>query len=231
MSAELTLLEQEDRVEERRLYPAPWTVQGSCYVVLLRTNALTDRALFVPETLQGKRQGQMLSLCFFDYQVSACGPYQELIIAPAFDFRDGQYSSVTRAYASTPDSVANIRRNWGVPVDHAEFSCQRVTDKRDSFVLSRAGRAIAELEFEHSGFSLPVTTAVLPADLRTMVQHWRGKEYRLALQAKGKMKMAKLRRSRFDSAFFPDVSQATVTAAAYLPSFELKLPPATPREI
>jgi hypothetical protein len=224
MSADSTLPGPEDRISEATLYPAPWTLHGSGYVVLLRAGALTDQQLFVPPSLLGKRHGHTLSLLFFDYQASVCGPYRELMIGVGFDFDEGQYSSITRAYASTRDSVANSRLNWGLPADHADFAVERVSARHDQVVLTREGHVIAELELEHSGLSIPVTSALLPSDLRTMVQHWRGKQYSLALKAKGKLRMAKLQRSRFDPRFFPDLSQSSVIAAAYLPSFELKLP-------
>jgi hypothetical protein len=231
MSGESRLLEQDDVTASPALVAPPWTMHGSCYIVLLRAGSLTDQQLCVPPSLVGKRHGQTLSLVFFDYAITACGPYRELILGVGFDFAEGQYSSITRAYASTLDSVANTRRNWGVPVDLADFSVERVSSKRDQVVLTREGRVIADLELEHFGLSIPVTTALLPSDLRTMVQHWHGKQYGLTLNAKGKMRMAKLRRSRFDAGSFPDVSQSSVIASAYLPSFELELPAATQRDI
>jgi hypothetical protein len=218
-------------MSEPTVYPAPWTLQGSGYVVLLRAGALSDQELFVPPSLLGKRQGQTLSLLFFDYQSSVCGPYRELMLGVGFEFDEGHYSSITRAYASTQDSAANSQLNWGLPAERADFAVDRVSAKRDHVVLTREGRVIVELELEHSGLSVPVTTALLPSDLRTMVQHWHGKQYSLTLNAKGKVRMAKLQRSRIDPRAFPDVSQSSVIAAAYLPTFELKLPSPALRDI
>jgi hypothetical protein len=231
MSAETTLLDHDERFPATALREVPWTVRGSGYVVILRAGALTDQELFVPPSLLGKRHGEMISLLFFDYDVTACGPYRELIIAGVFEFAEGAYSSILRAFTSSYEAVANGRHHWGTPKDHGDIAVERGSGKRDRVVVSRGGHVVAELEIEPSGLTIPVTTAVLPSDLRTMIQHWRGKQYSLTLNAKGKMRMAKLHRSRFDPQFFPDVSKSSVIAAAYLPAFEMKLPAAGLRDI
>ena len=231
MSSEQVLLEPDEQMPKVTLRALPWTIQGSGYVVILRGAELTDQQLFVPPSLRGKRHGEMVSMLFFDYTSTGCGPYRELTVAAVFDFGVGQYSSITRAFTSTYDGVANSRQHWGAPKDRADIAVERVSDKRDRVQVSRDGTFVAELDLEQSGFSIPVTTAILPSELRTMVQHWRGKEYSLVLSAKGKMRMAKLKSARFDPRFFPDLSKSSVIAAVYMPSFEMTLPAAALRDI
>jgi hypothetical protein len=231
MNADTLLLEPDEHIPEVTLSAVPWVVHGSGYVVLVRAGALTDQQLFVAPSLRGKRHGEIISLLVFDYTSTPCGPYREMLVAAVFDFAEGHYSSVTRAFTSTYAGVVNSRQHWGVPKDRADIAVERLSDKRDRVAVSREGHVIAELDLEQSGFSIPVTTAVLPAELRTMVQHWRGKQYSLVLNAKGKTRLAKLRTARFDPRFFPDVSKSSVIAAAYLPSFELTLPAAAMRDI
>src|ERR1700754_2500852 len=112
MSAENMLLTQDEQLPAARLCALPWTIQGSGYVVLLRAGELSDEQLFVPPSLRGKRHGDTLSLLFFDYTSTACGPSRELIVAAVFDFAEGAFSSITRAFTSTHDGVSNSRHHW-----------------------------------------------------------------------------------------------------------------------
>jgi Acetoacetate decarboxylase (ADC) len=148
-----------------------------------------------------------------------------LLVAPAaFDFQDGHYLSITRIFVSTYQSVVNGRINWGIPKDHADFTVQRSADRTDHIVVSRGGKVIADLRLSHHGLTVPVHSGILPAGLRTVKQHWRGKEYGVTLSAKGSLRMAKLVDARFDPEFFPDVAQGRVIAAGYLPSFDMTFP-------
>lgn len=223
MSAEQLVLERE--VPHVAPKPAPWTLHGAGYVLIVRMpERTTDAELFVPPALRGKRHGRTAFLMVIDYQSSDCGPYRELLLAPAsFDFADGRFPSITRIYVSTYESVVNGRNNWGIPKDRADFAVEH-TAKSDRVTLSRDGRELARLQLSHHGLALPVTSALLPAAMRTVKQHWQGKVHAITLRAKGSLKLAKLVEWSFDPELFPDLARSHVVAAAYLPAFEMTFP-------
>ncbi len=225
--SEALVLETDDKLPDVALKPAPWVLEASAYVLAVRMpEEVIDNAAFVPSTLIGKRRGSTAYVLFVDYRAAAVGPYQELLVAPAvYDFGEqGEYPTITRIYVSTYDSVVNGRRNWGIPKDRADFSIERVAKNVDEIRVARDGHVFAEMRMQSYGLTLPVTSWVLPAGLRTLMQHWQGKTYRFTLSAKGKMSMAKVLEWRFDPSYFPDLARGKVLAAAYFPGFEMTFP-------
>lgn len=233
MTAESLVIEPDAALPAVPLVPGPWQLKGTGYVLALRLpEPLIDQHAFVPPSLAGKRHGNIAYVLFADYQSSNCGPYRELLISPAtFSFPEGNYCSITRIYVSTYASVVNGRRNWGIPKDQADFSVEQPAARSHRIVLSRGGHNFAELHLSHHGLSFPVHTGVLPASMRTVMQHWRGKQQGITLRAKGSLRMAKLLDWRFDPAFFPDLAQGHVIAVGYFPGFELTFPLGTQREL
>lgn len=228
------VLDNEQTLPQVALKPAPWLLKASAYVAAVRMpEDVLDTAAFVPPSLAGKRTGHTAYVLFVDYTSSEVGPYSELLVAPAvYDFgEEGNYPSITRIFVSTYESVVNGRRNWGIPKDRADFSVERGADKIDRVRVSRDGRVFADMRFKPYGLTLPVTSALLPAGLRTLVQHWRGKSYRFTLSAKGSLKMAKLVEWSFDPQLFPDLARGKVLAAGYFPSFDMTFPVPTVREL
>jgi hypothetical protein len=165
-----------------------------------------------------------------DHRSSNCGPYRELLVAPAsFQFPEGHFCSITRIFASTYESAVNARLNWGIPKDRADFAWE-ADARNDRVRVSRDDHTIADLAFSHHGLGLPVHSGVLPAALRTVVQHWCGRQYAVTLRAKGTLKMAKMLEAQFDPAFFPDLRQGDVIACGHL-NFEMTFPIAVERTI
>jgi len=215
-------------------YPAPWQLRASAYVIVTRLpEALLDRAAFVPERLVPKRRGRIGCLLLVDYQIADCGPYRELLLAPAsFAFPSGTHPSITRIYVSSYDSVVNGRRNWGIPKDRADFEVQRdEATSTERIRVSRDGHTFAELELRAHGPSLPVRSWLIPKGMRTLIQLWQGKSYRFSLSARGSTRLASVVSWKFDPAYFPDLAQGTVLAAAYLPSFDMTFPVAEISEL
>jgi len=227
------LLEPDEALPQVPLKPAPWRLEASAYVLAVRMpEDVIDRASFVPPVLAGKRRGQTAYVLYVDYKVADVGPYQELLVAPAvYDFGEGEYPTITRIYVSTYESVVNGRRNWGIPKDRADFAAETVAKNTDAVRVSRDGRVFADMKFQSYGLALPVTSWVLPAGLRTLMQYWHGKTYRFTISAKGSMKMAKMIEWRFDPEYFPDLARGKVLAAAYFPHFEMTFPVSQVREV
>jgi uncharacterized protein YqjF (DUF2071 family) len=227
------VLEPEHVLPKVALAPAPWQLQASAYVLAVRMpEDVLDTASFVPPSLAGKRLGHTAYVLFVDYRTANCGPYRELLVAPAvYDFGEGHYPTITRIYVSTYDSVVNGRINWGLPKDRADFSVERGGDNVDTVKVERDGRMIANMRFKPFGLTFPVTSALLPAGLRTLMQYWKGKSYRFTLSAKGNLRMAKLVDWTFDPAMFPDLARGKVLMAGYFPNFDMTFPVATVREL
>ncbi len=226
------VIEREEVLPQVPLHPAPWLLHASAYVLAVRMpEDVIDTASFVPASLAGKRTGHTAYVLFVDYKQSNCGPYQELLVSPAvYDFGDGHYPTITRIYVSTYESVVNGRINWGIPKDRADFSVERGKDNVDRVRVSRDGHVFADMRFKPYGLTFPVTSALLPAGLRTLMQHWRGKSYRFTLSAKGNLRMAKMVEWTFDPKMFPDLARGKVLMAGYFPSFEMTFPVATVRD-
>jgi Acetoacetate decarboxylase (ADC) len=227
------VLELEDALPKVPLHPSPWRLQASAYVLAVRMpEDVIDTASFVPPSLAGKRCGHTAYVLFVDYREANCGPYQELLVAPAvYDFGEGHYPTITRIYVSTYDSVVNGRINWGIPKDRADFKVERGKDNVDRVQVSRDGHVFADMRFKPYGLTFPVTSALLPAGLRTLMQHWRGKSYRFTLSAKGNLRMAKLVEWTFDPKMFPDLARGKVLMAGYFPNFDMTFPVATVRDL
>jgi hypothetical protein len=227
------VLDPEHALPKVELQPAPWQLQASAYVLAVRMpEDVLDTAAFVPPSLAGKRCGHTAYVLFVDYRQANCGPYRELLVAPAvYDFGEGHYPSITRIFVSTYDSVVNGRINWGLPKDRADFTIERGNDNVDTVRVSRDGHVFANMRFKSYGLTFPVTSALLPAGLRTLMQHWQGKSYRFTLSAKGALRMAKLVEWTFDPTMFPDLARGKVLMAGYFPSFDMTFPVATVREL
>lgn len=228
------VIEREDVLPKVPLHPAPWLLHASAYVLAVRMpEDVIDDASFVPPSLAGKRTGHTAYVLFVDYKQANCGPYQELLVSPAtYDFgEEGSYPTITRIYVSTYDSVVNGRLNWGIPKDRADFSIERGKDNVDRVRVSRDGQVFADMRFKPYGLTFPVTSALLPSGLRTLMQHWRGKSYRFTLSAKGNLRMAKLVEWTFDPKMFPDLARGKVLMAGYFPNFEMTFPVAAVRDL
>jgi hypothetical protein len=222
------VLERDEDLPHVARHPAPWQLQASAYVLVLRMpDDVLDRGAFAPPSLAGKRCGNISYVLYVDYRGAPCGPYQELMVAPAvYDFGEGRYPSITRIYVSTYDSVVSGRANWGIPKDRADFQHER-EGKLDRIRVAREGHVFADMRFQPQGLAVPVMSWLLPSRLLTLTQHWQGKSYRFTLSAKGRMSLAKLVDWKFDPKYFPDLARGKVIAGAYFPTFDMTFPVAT----
>ncbi|WP_245872755.1 hypothetical protein [Deinococcus planocerae] len=135
--------------------PPPWTLRGHGLV------ALYAPAPHLP----------LGALMLVRYASSPVGPYDELlwveapVASPA-----GPRPQVRSIVVSTRASVAGGRRNWGIPKRPAGFEWEGEPGRGQVRVTGADGRGVAHLAYRWGGLRLPVTTALVPAPLRTLAQ-------------------------------------------------------------
>ena len=122
------------------------------------------------------------------------------------------------------ESVENGRRNWGIPKDRADFDWTR-SETGDHWRVASDGREVCALEFsEATGVRLPLSTAWVPRKLGTLAQRQDGRTYYYRPEATGSLRLCRLRRWRFDTELFPDLSRATVLTAVRIEGFRMVFP-------
>lgn len=209
------------------LAPAPWDLQGSGYIVVIRLpESTSDEALFVPQSLKGKRRGRLAVLMFVDYQSSDVGPYHELLLIPGlFPFNNSLNHSITRIYVSSMESVVNGNLNWGIPKDRCDFAVTYGADRDQIALTAEDGTCFAELTLRtRRMFPIPVTTALMPKKLRTLGQHREGQQYLYAPGSRGFIKPAQLLNARFDGRYFPDITDGKVITCWKVTDFSMVFP-------
>jgi hypothetical protein len=209
------------------LVPAPWSLRGHAWIVVLRLpREAGARHAWVPAGQRSTLVAPLSCLMFVDYAASPCGPYREILFVPgAMRFPDGRlHASISRILVSTWDSVVNGRRNWGIPKDRADFEIVR-TAERDRLSVAQAGAEICRLEFEPpAGVRLPLSTSWLPERWLTLAQLHEGRAYYYRPEARGSLRTCRLLHWQFDPLRFPDLNLATVIASLRIEDFRMEFP-------
>jgi hypothetical protein len=206
--------------------PAPWTLQGHAWMVALRLPPGDPaRTAFLPADLQASLQSAVSVLMCVAYDSAPCGPYRELLFIPGTaQFGQGRYPTISRILVSTWDSVVNGRRNWGIPKDQASFDWSQA-DGNDHWRVSSDGREVCTLQFTPPvGPRLPLRSRWVPGAIGTVAQRLAGSTYYVRPEARGWMRMCRLRQVRCNDALFPDLGRATVLAALRIEDFRMVFP-------
>jgi hypothetical protein len=223
------MLQSKRELPEVPAVPAPWSLRGNGWIVLLRLpRGSPARRAFLPRPLQDTLLAPCSALMLVDYVTAPCGAYRELLFVPgAMRFPDGRrHASISRILVSTWDSVVNGRANWGIPKDRAEFSIVR-DGRVDRLALADRGREFATLEFETArGPRLPLRTSWLPASWTTLAQLCDEQVFYYRPRASACVRPCRLLRWTFDAALFPDLAEATVLASLRVEQFEMQFPEA-----
>jgi hypothetical protein len=208
------------------LAPAPWTLTGDAYVVMLELPPrLLREQSFIPDALRGQLEGRYSLLMLVDYQSSNVGPYRELLFIPGrFRTPRGLCWSISKIYVSSWDSVKNGQMNWGIPKEYAEFEIEREADGGERFLVSQDGVVFADLKFKSKGPRLPSSAALVPASLRTLVHHREGRYYFCTPSGRGRVRYARLLDARVDERLAPPVSEGRVLFAVRLSDLSLHFP-------
>jgi len=225
MSKSILLTADEDLPAVPRA-PAPWTLHGDGWVLLLRLpEEVRHDSRHLPPELRGRPLRGPSIVMFVDYADSPAGPYRELLYIPGrCEPAHGPRAwTVTRIYVSSWDSVVNGRQNWGIPKDLAEF--ERTPARRGERIQVAVGdRRIASLELESRGPALPVHAGLLPGSLRRIVQYHAGRRFEFTPAARGRAALARAGRLETDTGLFPDLAAGQVALALRIPRFRLHFP-------
>lgn len=208
--------------------PAPWQLKGRGYIAAIKFDAAQlDGDKFLPASLQGKRgKGRLGYLMLVDYSESPVGPYYELLFIPGrYQLPSGRKRySISRIFVSSENSVVNGRQNWGIPKDLADFDLQYDDKGSVDASISVNGQPICTLKFEKYSPNFPITTALVPKGLRTLVQHWQGQQFEYTPAAGGWASMAKLTSCWSDPAAMIDLSSAKPMLAIATSNFQMTFP-------
>jgi hypothetical protein len=225
------MLQPDEILPDVPRHPAPWDLRGRGWIVALKLPAMSPaRDAFLPQELAGQGRALASLLMFVDYDSAPCGPYRELLFIPgAFPFSDGRrHFTISRILVSTWESVANGRRNWGIPKDRADFEVEygAAPAAVDRISVASEGRQLCALELRvlRGLPRLPVPGALVPQRLRTLAQRHRGQDYYYAPRAHGWVRPGRLLDWSFDPELFPDVSAAAVVAVLRVEDFRMRFP-------
>lgn len=194
---------------------APWNLTGNGYILVYR----------FPPAPEEPFAGGLGMVMLVDYETSDVGPYREMLFIPGFfRYRRRRYLTITEIYVSTRTSVVNGRRNWGIPKELASFEVQALGERVERISVQRGDDRFATFTLEHSGWSIPMTTALVPRCLHTLAQPYDGRMYLTAPSGRGRLTLARLRDIQIDEDFFPDVTKGRLLFAFKVTSFELLFP-------
>ena len=227
----MQLLTPDAALPEVARAPAPWTLRGDGWVLLLRLpEAVRSDSRQWPPELRGRPLAGPSILMFVDYAESPAGPYRELLYIPGrFRTADGVPAwSVTRIFVSTWDSVVNGRLNWGIPKDLAQFA-RTPTARGERIDVTAGERRIASLALEARGPVLPVHAALLPRGLRRLVQYHGKQRFEFTPGARGRASLARVGSIAADPELLAELSGARVSLALRIPEFRLQFPVAASR--
>jgi hypothetical protein len=225
------LLTPDEALPEVARAPAPWSLQGDGWIMMLRLPEYVRRdPRHLPPALRDRPMSGPSLVMYVDYSVSPVGPYRELLYIPGrFELGGGLRAwSVARIYVSTWESVVNGRLNWGIPKDLATF--ERASAGRGERIEVAVGeRHVASLALDARGPAVPVHAGLLPGGLRRLVQFHGPQRFEFTPAARGRASLASVERLEADPELFGECSAARVALALRIPGFRLHFPAADSR--
>lgn len=157
-----------------------------------------------------------------NYAASPVGPYRELLYVGGFFKERGRVRpSVTRILVDSAASLTAGRAYWGLPKELAHFAWE------ERYVrVTQGGRLLAEFGWQAGRGELPVSTAFIPAFLRTLAQPWQEGVLFTTVGAAGRVRFARLSHALVNPALFPDVTPHKPLLTLEVAHVRLRFPPA-----
>lgn len=202
--------------------PPPWHLTGRGFVFVYRfSDEFVQSSGWVPAPLQSRFSGGFGTVMLVDYARSPAGPYQELLFIPGmFSGQDNStHFSITKIYVSTLESVVSGWHNWGIPKERADFQFAK-----DQVQVHLGQEHIADFYVKSEGPFLPVSTAPVPPDMRTLLQMYGRQHILTTLSGNGWVRPARLMAFKGNSELFPDLSHQRPLAGFEVRSFNLNFP-------
>lgn len=214
--------------------PPPWTLTGDGVILVAHFPEAFVRAQgFLAPYQQRAYRGWLGTVMLVDYATSPVGPYQELLFIPGlFRFGERISFSISKIYVSTPDSIWNGRRNWGIPKDLADFSFVANPDGSRTISVRLDGQPLLSLRVSPWGFRFPITTKLLPGFRIVQEQltaHPSGSQpagNRLVTRpsAAGSARLSSLSEVRVNPALFPDLAPIKPLVVLSVENFKMTFP-------
>lgn len=206
--------------------PAPWTLHGKGLIVVMRSKAEKLRAdLRIPSTIRDTLEAPLSVLMFVDYTHSNAGPYKELLYIPGTaQFTGKRRPTISNIVVSSASSVKNGRINWGIPKNLCDFDVAQGPEGLQEINLHQNDLPQFELAYTSGGLQFPIHTSLVPGFMKTLGQHWQGKEFVYSPSAKGKARFAKIHLLKSLGDAFPDLDIADVVTALEITGFEMTFP-------
>lgn len=167
--------------------PAPWTLTGRGFVLLLRSRArVQGRGLL----------GRFSAVGFVDYATSDVGPYRELLHVPHLTRRSGGVGPTVRdIWVTLEASAVSGNANWGLTKSVAQID--RVTSAAgvESWTASDEAGELGRVLHHPSGPALPIAK---PAGLGRLLQVRDGQAYATPVGVRGLVRWTEVVEASFD---------------------------------
>lgn len=206
-------------------FPAPWQLKGTGYIFLCRFPAeFVERYAGLSGMTASGFKGGLGTLMVVDYAESDAGPYQELLFIPGrFKLAGQGCFHIPKIYVSSEASIVNGRRNWAIPKEQADFEFVQ-NGREESVHFSRNGVAGGHLRIKTLPIKMPITTALLPAGLRTFIQPSDSGLLKTVVRAHGMAQAIRVQEINFTEAFFPPVQPEHILLGVKVPVFHMTFP-------
>lgn len=205
-----------------RLYPAPWNLRGSGYILIYRfAREFVENNGFLSDTFKGSFQGGFGAAMLVNYECSTAGPYQELLFIPGnVNYRGYNRKTISKIYVSTDDSVANGRINWGIPKELARFRFRKTGKNTESIEVTNGPTTFFSAQLESGGLKFPVSTAVAPFTLMQYIDELLFTNF----SGRGWAQLASVKSLQINQGLFPDFSERKPLFAIRVDPFVITFP-------
>lgn len=214
---------------EMEYLPAPWTLNGSGLILMLKAGSLRNANWGFEAGLAESLKTKIRLVMIVDYVHAPCGPYQELLLIPGtIDFNGNRQWSISDIWVSSQSSVENGRRNWGIPKQLAIFEkgdSEGITEEGIATrVVDEQGEVLLEIACQPMGPSLPFKSNWLPQSFLSMGQQLDGKRFFYTIAGSGRSRMAKVMSIKQSGGVFTGLHRSDVLAALRVEPFEMEFP-------
>jgi hypothetical protein len=204
--------------------PPPWKLKGNGYIFLYHfPRSFIEKFGFLSDYQSNRFDGDFVgTVMLVDYEISAVGPYHELLFVPGrLDFDKNKIFSISKIYVSSQESVETGIANWGIPKELAKFTITQASAKEKIVEVLIEGQTFFKAHLQDGTIKLPISTKFFPLKLAQKL----GDDLLITNSpAKGKASFAKLLHIEIDDAHFPPISHLKPLSVLAVSDFEMEFP-------